>query len=94
MHQQKKTSTVAQASSQQNTEAAVKFLRPVSSTSTGDKGPIDKDGDGPSGSDIHHFDIQVGLNGFFVTVDYLDMLEERYVVQTMDEVIELLRKKL
>lgn len=75
------------------TQSAVKILNNVSKLN--DKiDTKDKDGDdGPS--DIMAFDVQVALNGFFVTISYCDieLADERHVVQTMDEVVELLRSK-
>lgn len=94
MSQPKENSTVAQASSGLNMEAAIKFLPRVSSNEKYE--PEFKDGDGGGGpSDVLQFLIEVALNGFMVTITYDDLgvPDEKYIVQTMDEVTELLKKK-
>ena len=93
MNQPKKNSIVAQASTELNSEAALKFL-PLTSSKTGSTaGPTLKDEDGGPDGDILSYDIQVGLNGFFMTIVFSDAEtpDARYILQTMDEVIELLR---
>jgi hypothetical protein len=95
MKQQRKNSTNAQGNLSQSTEAVLKFPPPASSSSKSN-GPSFKDGDGDGPmSDVQTFTIEVALNGFFVTIIYDDFEigNERYVVETMDEVVELLRKK-
>lgn len=74
--------------------SAVKVLKPVTNL----KNVIDtkdKDGD-ESLSETMSIDVQVALNGYFVTISYsdLDTPDERYVLSTSDEVLELMRKKL
>jgi hypothetical protein len=93
MSQQKKNSSVAQASSGLNTEAAIKLLHQVSSISNS-SGPHLKDGDGGGeGPCVLNYVIEVAVNGFFVTVcfDDMEVPDLRLIVQTMDEVIEILR---
>jgi hypothetical protein len=95
MTQEKKNSTRAQAISDLNTEAAIRFLHSVSSKNE-DSGPIDKDGTGGGfSSGIYSFQIEIAINGFFVSINYLDpeILDERYIVETIDEVFELVRAK-
>ncbi len=75
-----------------NTEAALKFKPQVLKNSEASSDSGHKDGLGPEGSIILSYDVQVASNGFFVTVIYTeDIPDERHVVQTMDEVIEILR---
>lgn len=95
MSQEKKNSIRAQASSDLNTEAAIKFLHPLSSKQE-DSGPIDKDGTGGgSSSGVHSFQIEVAINGFFVSINYSDpdVPDERYIVETIDEVFKLIQAK-
>ena len=97
MHQPKKNSTNAQANLGQSTEAAIKLLPRNSSNENkfSDGGPIDKDGFEGSAF-VRNYVVEVALNGFFVTITYddLDTPDLRYVVQSMDEVIEILRGKI
>lgn len=94
MSQQKKNTTVAQASLDQSTEAAIKLLPLTSSKSkTTDDGPIDKNGFDDMQL-VRSYYVEVALNGFYVTVIFEDDIPDlRYVVQHMDEVIEILRGK-
>lgn len=93
MNQQKKNSPLAQASSELNMEAAIKLLHPLSSTKPlKDNTPMDGDGDDGDGPEVLSFLIEVAMNGFMVTVTYVDDTPDlRVVVQTMDEVVEALR---
>jgi hypothetical protein len=92
MNRPKKTSTTAQASTSHEAEAAVKLIRPTFKSTKSD--PQFKDGEEPPPPDhVMSYDIQVGINGFFVTISYSDIEvpDERYIAHTMDEVVELLR---
>lgn len=96
MNQQKKNSIVAQASSNLNTEAAIKFL-PLASSKDGVKsgGPTDKDGFDPGGTEVLQFIVDIALNGFLITIVYIDqeIPDEKYIAETMDEVSELMKSK-
>lgn len=78
----------------QSTEAtALKFLRPVSSKLS-EGGPTDKDGIDGGGTDVESFFVDVATNGFLLTINYDDGLQEKTVHEHFDEVIEVMRKKL
>jgi len=96
MHQPKQNSTHAPESLPQSTEAtAIKFLRPLSSKNNiAQGGPTDKDGTEGGGSDVESFIVDVADNGFLLTVNYLDGLQEKTVHQHFDEVLEVMKVKL
>lgn len=93
MNRPKKNSMSVSGNLSQSTEAAIRlFPRASSKNKETDEGPIDKDGfDGSSM--VQTYIVEVALNGFFVTVifDDLGTPDLRYVVQTMDEVVEIMR---
>lgn len=94
MSQPKEKSTVVSANSSLNTEALLKFPPQVSSIKKDD--PMLKDGDGGGErADVLQYLIEVALNGFMVTITYdlIDVPDEKYVCQNMDEVAEILKKK-
>lgn len=94
MNRPKKSTTVAQASSGLSTEAALKLLpqtlKPLKSRNETEHG--DGDGDGPDGT-VMKYEIDVAENGFMVTICWtaMELADSRYIVHTMEEVIELLR---
>lgn len=95
MNRPKKNTTVAQASLEQSTEAAIKLL-PLNSSKNklSDKEPIDKDGSDDMQL-VRSYYVEVALNGYFVTVVFDDDFtpDLRYVVTHMDEVVEILKGK-
>lgn len=60
--------------------------------------PVIKDGDGdePPPGETMSASVEVALNGYFVTISYadIDVADERYVLNTVEEVLDLLRKRL
>ena len=93
MNQPKKNSMNAQASQDLNLEAVLKFPPPLKSAPDASTSFKDGDGDGDDLEGIRCFDIQVGLNGFFVSIIFEspEIADERFIVGTMEEVIEILR---
>lgn len=94
MNQPKKNTPLAQASSELNTEAALKLMPQALKSFKSHKGPEhgDGDGDGPDGT-VMKYEIDVAENGFLVTICWTspDLADSRYIVHTMAEVIELLK---
>lgn len=92
MNRPKKTTIVAQASSEMHTEAVLKF-QPLTSSKPNAKDPMFGDGDGDDGeiSPVRSYVIEVAMNGFFVTITREDYSEDRYIVNAMEEVLELIQ---
>lgn len=93
MDQQEKNSTNAEMSSQNENRAVKLFPVPGSGkTSESNFETMFKDEFDGVGT-VLQYTVEVAFNGFFVTISYEEpeIPDERYVVQTMDEVIELLR---
>lgn len=90
MNHPRKNSIRAQASSEMNTEAAVKLL-PL--TSSKDENDLEfKDGDGgPDPGFVNCITIDVAENGYCVTTVYVDMPPERYVVTDFADVLKILK---
>lgn len=75
-----------------NTEAALQLFPLPSNKNQDPEDPEYGDGDGGSHSgfvDAMHID--VAENGYCVTIHYVDMPPERYVVKDFEEVIKVLR---
>ena len=90
MSQPKKNSIVAQASTEINSEAAIKLF-PQSFPKTKDSvDTIEKDGtDGETG--IEFFTVEVALNGFLLTIQYEDGSEVKTIHDDFDEVLKNMR---
>lgn len=93
MSQLKENSMHVEPSLPQSTEAAVKLLHQASSTKTSDGGPTDKDGFEGSGTDVDSFFIDVASNGFLLTINCEDGLQEKTVHEHLDEVLEIIRTR-
>lgn len=94
MNQPKKNTTIAQASLELNTEAALKLMPQALKPIKSQKEPEHGDGDGgPPDGAVIKYEIEVAENGFFVTICWSapDIADSRYIVHTMAEVIELLK---
>ena len=97
MSRPKKSTPRAQANSGLSTEAVLKlpprtFSTPLTEVPK-DGGPTDKDGNDGTPPEVFNYVIEVALNGFFLVITYNDpeMPDERYVFQSLDEVIQCLK---
>lgn len=71
-------------------EAALRLF-PVKNQIKDASEPTHKDGDDGSSTVLQYL-IEVGLNGFFVTITYAEDTEDmRYIAETMDDVVLILR---
>jgi hypothetical protein len=79
----------------QKAEAAIKLFPSYNLEDQSDGEPPTKDEDGGP-EDILQYLIEVGSNGMFVTITYAspEIPDERFVVHTMAEAIELLKSTL
>lgn len=75
-----------------HTEAVLKF-EPLAKNKSKIKEPMHGDGDGDDGeiAPVRSYVVEVAMNGYYVTITRESYEEERWVVQTMEEVIELIQ---
>jgi hypothetical protein len=92
MNRPKKPSTVAQASTEIRSEAAIKLF-PATSKKTEDYGPIDKDGEEGDDTDISTVLIEVAQNGYMITFTLQDGTEEKSVHTDFDDVLKAIRSR-
>lgn len=73
-------------------EAAIRLFPQQNNQFDEDIDPPTKDEDGAP-PEILQYLIEVGSNGMFVTISYsdIDKPDERFIVHTLDEAIELMR---
>lgn len=94
MKQPEKNSIVAQASTEQNYETAFKIIGSSSAAEKLEDDTKHGDFDGDYSS-VLQYTIEVGMNGFFVTISFNDddAPDSRYVADTMDDVVKILKGK-
>ena len=93
MNQPKKPSTLAQASTEIRSEAAIKLF-PATATKSSDQGPIDKDGeDGGDETDLSTVLIEIAQNGYMITFTLEDGTEEKSVHTDFDDVLKAIRSR-
>lgn len=88
----KKNSMSAQSATH-SADAALKLF-PVNPKDRTKKEPVHKDGDdGGEPPVVQSYMIEVGLNGFFVTITFDDAEnpDMKYIAETMDDVVKILK---
>jgi hypothetical protein len=91
MGQETKNSMSVQPATQ-SADAALKLFS-VNPKDKVNKEPVHKDGDdGDEPPVVQSYTIEVGLNGFFITVMFNDDTPDlRYIAETMDDVVKILK---
>lgn len=92
MSQQEKNSASAQSVTSIKSEAAIKLF-PQNSNKQSENGPTDKDGMGPSDTDISDIHIEIASNGFMVTFTLEDGFQEKSIHTDFDDVLKAIRSR-